>query len=75
MEKEFLTADEAAELLNMHPRTIRRLLNSGELPGTRLGRQWRISASAVRSLIETGGERKQSDAKAVPKVGKNVRRS
>ena len=54
MEKEFLSADEAAEMLHMHPRTVRRLLASGELPGTRLGRQWRISLAAVRRLIEGG---------------------
>ena len=54
MEKEFLSADEAAEMLHMHPRTVRRLLASGELPGTRLGRQWRISLAAVRKLIEGG---------------------
>jgi excisionase family DNA binding protein len=58
MENEFLSADEAAELLHMHPRTVRRLLGSGELPGTRLGRQWRISRAAVRVLIEGGAPRK-----------------
>jgi len=56
MEKEFLSADEAADMLNMHARTVRRLLASGKLPGTRLGRHWRISAAAVRRLIE-GGEK------------------
>lgn len=56
MENEFLSADEAAEMLHMHPRTIRRLLASGELPGTRLGRQWRISVTSVRTLIEGGGK-------------------
>lgn len=72
MEKEFLSADEAAEMLHMHPRTIRRLLGSGELPGTRLGRQWRISAAAVRKLIETGGKRKPAapmDSPAPDKKG------
>ena len=52
MEKEFLSADEAAKLLALHPRTVRRLLDSGKLPGTRLGRKWRVSTAAVRRLIE-----------------------
>jgi len=56
MEKEFLSADEAAAMLNMHARTVRRLLAAGKLPGTRLGRQWRISAAGVRKLVE-GGEK------------------
>lgn len=54
MDKEFLSADEAAEMLQIHPRTLRRLLASGELPGIRIGRQWRISVVAVRKLIEGG---------------------
>jgi excisionase family DNA binding protein len=45
-------------MLHMHPRTVRRLLASGELPGTRLGRQWRISVTAIRKLIEAGGDQK-----------------
>jgi len=73
MEKEILSADEAAEMLQMHPRTIRRLLASGELPGTRLGRQWRISASAVRKLIETGSQREPtaSGDRRAPDKNKN----
>ena len=72
MEKEFLSADEAAEMLNMHPRTIRRLLTSGELPGTRLGRQWRVSATAVRKLIESGGKPKTAGSKDGPSPDKSV---
>lgn len=57
MGKEFLSADEAAELLKLHPRTIRRLLASGELPGTRLGRQWRIADATLRAFIDNGGKK------------------
>jgi len=66
MEKEFLSADEAAEMLNMHPRTVRRLLASGELPGTRLGRQWRISSAAVRRMIEGGRKPATSERSSDP---------
>jgi excisionase family DNA binding protein len=72
MEKEFLSADEAAEMLNLHARTIRRLLASGELPGTRLGRQWRVSATAVRKLIESGSKPKTTVSKDGPAPDKNV---
>lgn len=54
MGKDFLSADEAAEMLNLHPRTVRRLLASGDLPGVRLGRQWRISAAALKAYMEGG---------------------
>jgi excisionase family DNA binding protein len=50
---EFLTADEAAALLKLHPRTVRRMLASGALPGARVGlRQWRVSRQALKDLIE-----------------------
>ena len=37
------TIDEAAELLNVSPRTVHRLIGSGELPAHRFGRLVRIS--------------------------------
>jgi excisionase family DNA binding protein len=45
--KQFLTVAQAAELANVHVDTIRRLIHLGELPAIRVGRQWRIDASAV----------------------------
>jgi excisionase family DNA binding protein len=57
MENEFLSADEAAVMLRMHPRTIRRLLSSAELPGARLGRQWRVSVAALEAYIESGNQK------------------
>ena len=54
-EPEYLTPEQAAEKLQIHPKTVRRLLNEGKLPGQRVGgRHWRISATALRSYIETG---------------------
>jgi excisionase family DNA binding protein len=50
---EYLTPDQAAEKLQIHPKTVRRLLNEGKLPGQRIGgRHWRISAAALRAHIE-----------------------
>lgn len=34
--RQFVTLDDAAEYLNVSPRTIRRLIASGELPGFRV---------------------------------------
>lgn len=51
---EFWTAEQVAQKLQLHPRTVRRLLTSGELPGKRVGgREWRVSAAALRAYIET----------------------
>jgi excisionase family DNA binding protein len=55
VEDEWLTVEEAASRLKMHPVTIRRLLREGALPGRKLGaRQWRISAAALKAYFEGG---------------------
>jgi excisionase family DNA binding protein len=41
-EREFLTVEEAAELLRVDETTVRRALREGELPGQKIGRVWRI---------------------------------
>jgi excisionase family DNA binding protein len=38
----FLTTEEVLDCLRVTPRTIYRLIRSGELPAVRVGRQWRF---------------------------------
>jgi excisionase family DNA binding protein len=45
------TIDEAAELLNMSPRTVRRLIESGALPVHRFGRLVRIADADLVVLL------------------------
>jgi excisionase family DNA binding protein len=55
MEDELLTVEEAAKRVKMHPVTVRRLLRDGQLPGRKVGtRQWRVSAAALKSYMESG---------------------
>ncbi len=55
MERAFLTAEQVAEQLQMHPRTVRRMLADGRLPGTKIGtKEWRVSADALKQFIERG---------------------
>jgi excisionase family DNA binding protein len=66
-EQEYLTPDQAAEKLQIHPKTVRRLLNEGKLPGQRVGgRHWRISAASLRNYIEGGQEMTPTDPVASP---------
>jgi excisionase family DNA binding protein len=44
---EVLTAEQLAELLQVDARTVRTLAARGELPGRKLGREWRFSRRAV----------------------------
>ena len=48
---ELLRVDETARLLRLSERTIRRLLASGELPGVRVCRQWRIAAGDLDARL------------------------
>ena len=48
-----LTAREAAEMLQLHVATVRRLAESGELPGAvRVGRRWRFNADALLKGVQ-----------------------
>jgi excisionase family DNA binding protein len=64
-EDEYLTADQVATKLQLHARTIRRLLVSGELPGKKIGgKEWRISAASLREYIENGSKKPAVEPKA-----------
>jgi excisionase family DNA binding protein len=45
------TIDEVAELLNVSPRTVRRLIESGALPVHRLGRLVRIADADLATFL------------------------
>ena len=47
MAEEFLTVEQAAARLHVHPITIRRHLRSGTLRGSKLGKLWRVPESAL----------------------------
>jgi excisionase family DNA binding protein len=46
-EPDVLTLGQLAELLQVDEKTVRSLATKGELPGRKLGRQWRFSRQAV----------------------------
>jgi excisionase family DNA binding protein len=51
---EVLTVEQAAELLQVDTDTIRALARQGELPGRKVGREWRFSRAAVLAWL--GGD-------------------
>ena len=48
-----LTIEQLAELLQIDEKTVRALASKGELPGRKLGRQWRFSRQAVLEWLAT----------------------
>lgn len=53
---EILTANQVAELLQIHPRTVYKLVRQGSIPGRKFGGGWRFSKSEILSMISnTGG--------------------
>jgi excisionase family DNA binding protein len=53
MSDSFLTASEVAELLRLNVETVYALAQKGELPGAKIGGQWRFLASDVARLFRT----------------------
>jgi excisionase family DNA binding protein len=47
-----LTTDEVLSYLKVTPRTIYRLIRSGELPALRVGRQWRFRRPDLDAWLE-----------------------
>ena len=45
MSSPFLTAEQAAERLSLHPKTVRRFIREGRLKATRIGKSYRILES------------------------------
>ena len=50
-EDRLLTIKEVAEYLRVDPKTVRRLIEDGELAAHKIGRQWRISESDLKKYL------------------------
>ena len=59
VQKELFSANEVAEQLNLHVKTVRRLIREGRLPAKRIGKEYRITRSA---LDEFGGTASRAPA-------------
>ena len=49
---DFITVKECAELLKISTTTIYRLVRKGNLPGVKIGNQWRFSRRLVKKHVE-----------------------
>ena len=58
-----LTSEEAARLLNIHPKTLQRMARKGQVPARRIGDLWRFRASELDAWF-----RGKSDTLGTPLV-------
>jgi excisionase family DNA binding protein len=65
MSSPFLTVEQAAERLSLHPKTVRRFIREGRLKATRIGKAYRILES---DLAEFAGAPPDSGSEPVPRV-------
>ena len=47
-----MTVAEAAELLKLHPQTLRRWIHQGKLSARRIGRQFRLPAHELETILQ-----------------------
>ena len=51
MDREWYSVSEVAEILGVSKQTVREMLITKELPGTKVGREWRILKKSVQSVL------------------------
>lgn len=54
---EYLSVRQVAEVFSVHTKTVRRWIASGDLPATRLGRDWRIARTDLKALAASRSNR------------------
>ena len=54
--KQLFTVDEVAGRLNLHVRTIRRFIREGRLPAKRIGKEYRVTRTALDEFAGTTHE-------------------
>jgi excisionase family DNA binding protein len=59
-----LTSEEAARLLNIHPKTLQRMARKGQVPAHRIEDLWRFRASELAAWFR--GKRDRLDSPLVP---------
>src|ERR1051325_937095 len=64
----FFTSSEVADILKMHPQVIARKLQSGEIEGYKLGKDWRVSKDQLLRYLERHSNQKSAKPPAAKVV-------
>lgn len=54
MDQRLYTVDEAADFLQIHPKTLRRKIREGEIQSTRVGKRYRFTEAQLRDYLGEG---------------------
>lgn len=57
----FYTAAEVADVLRLNHQVVQRKLQAGEIPGYRIGREWRVERSQLLTWLETHSNQRARD--------------
>lgn len=60
VEPEIMTPEEVADYLRLNRETVYRTLRRGQLPGIKVGSQWRVSRSALNKALNSLDLHKES---------------
>ncbi|QUI22378.1 helix-turn-helix domain-containing protein [Vallitalea pronyensis] len=55
MIEKFYTVDQVADMIDMHPKTIRKFIREGKLKANKVGKQWRITGHDLSVFTEGTG--------------------
>jgi len=65
---------EAARFLRLHPKTVKRMASSGQIPGCRLGRRWYFRPSDLDALLRTSVSSSLKANRVAPQLSSNPKR-
>lgn len=66
MTENFLTSEQVAKILQVHPFTVLKLIKSKRLQAIKIGRMYRIKETDLKSFTEQAGEVEDTTAKRKP---------
>ena len=61
--REILTPEQVARLLQMHAKTVYKLVRQGLLPGVKIGGVWRFSKAEILEMMAGNGRRAKKPIK------------
>lgn len=64
MTENLVTVEQAAEQLNLHPKTVLRYIHDGRLPATRIGKAYRIGRAQLDAFAGVAAGRSEPLARA-----------